>query len=538
MRAQLMSGAATLSLALACAVFAVAPAAQAALDKPVATTDGLVSGTPGTAPGVTEFRGIPFGAPPVGPLRWKAPQPVARWSGVRPGDKYGNVCMQASGKRQNRLNLAIDLPDSPKMSEDCLYLNVFTPAAKPDQKLPVMVWVYGGAYTEGAGSMPISDGNALAKKGAIVVSFNYRVGPFGFLSHPELTAESGRNASGNYALTDAIAALKWVKANIAAFGGDPDNVTIFGQSAGACIDAGLVGSPEAKGLFKRAISESGEWMGLGIAKMLPRDKAEQATVQAAEKAGAKSLADMRAMSAEDVMTKFRGQGMMIDGWVIPEDLSTTFADGKQNAVDVLVGSNGTEINFGGGPPVTAQSWKDGAAQRWKNLADLGLEAYPAKTDAEAQAITALPFADTLAWGMRLYADDQAKLGKQAWIYHFTFHPPGPPEKPDPGPTHATEIAYVFNNLALPHEFPDASSPALSAKDPKAVVLADQMSSYWVNFAKTGNPNGAGLPHWPSMKELGPTEAMVLDAKPGKGEALTQAKLDLNKAIYDRDVGIH
>lgn len=150
----------------------------------------------------------------------------------------------------------------------------------------------------------------------------------------------------------------------------------------------------------------------------------------------------------------------------------------------------------------------------------------------------MPFADALAWGTRLYADDQAKLGKQAWIYHFTFHPPGPPEKPDPGPTHASEIAYVFNNLALPHEYPDAASPALSAKDPAARALADQMSSYWVNFAKTGDPNGSGLPRWPSVKELAPGESMVLDAKPAKGLALTEAKINLFKAVYDRDVGIH
>ena len=232
-------------LALALAGHASAQITQARV------TGGEVAGT--AADGVSEFRGLPFGAPPVGPLRWKAPQPVAPWTGVRKADHWGDACMQPSAKtRSLGVNLAIDLPDSPKMSEDCLYLNVTTPAKSPGAKLPVMVWVYGGAYAEGAGNMPISDGNHLAKKGAIVVTFNYRVGAFGFLSHPELTAESGRNASGNQALADAIATLKWVKANIAEFGGDPDNVTIIGQSAGACIDAGLVGSPEAKGLFRRA----------------------------------------------------------------------------------------------------------------------------------------------------------------------------------------------------------------------------------------------------------------------------------------------
>jgi para-nitrobenzyl esterase len=425
------------------------------------------------------------------------------------------------------------------MSEDCLNLNVFTPATKAGQKLPVMFWVYGGAYTEGGGNMPISDGNALAKKGVIVVTFNYRVGAFGFLAHPELTKESGHNASGNQAVGDAVAALKWVKENIAAFGGDPDNVTIFGQSAGACIDAFLVGSPQAKGLFKRSISESGEWMGLGIAKMTPLDRAEQQTVAAFDKAGAKSLADMRAMSAADVMKAFpRSQGGSIDGYYIPEDLSKTFAEGRQNPVDMLTGSNGAELSFGGGGKTTVDSLKTRLTTQYKDLAPLALAAYAPKTDDEAAKMAAAQSGDTMAWGQRLMADDMVKQGKQVWLYHFTFHPPGPANNPDPGPSHASEIAYVFNNLALPHEIPDGSDPALSAKDPAAVKLADQMSSYWTNFAKTGNPNGPGLPKWPAVKDLKPGETMILDKDPGKGEALSPEKIALYKAVYDRDVGIH
>jgi para-nitrobenzyl esterase len=538
MRLRLNTSAAVLSLVLAGAMVAAAPAAQAALTKPVRTADGLVSGIRGKAPGVTEFRGIPFGAPPVGALRWRAPQPVAHWSGVRKADHWGDVCMQPTAKtRTLGVNLATDLPDSPKMSEDCLYLNVTTPATRAGQKLPVMVWVYGGAYAEGGGNMPISEGAHLAKKGAIVVTFNYRVGAFGFLSHPELSAESGRNASGNQALADSIAALKWVKANIAAFGGDPDNVTIFGQSAGACIDAGLVGSPEAKGLFKRAISESGQWMGLGIDKMLPLKEAEQRTVQQAEKAGAKSLADMRNLSAEDVMKAFpRGEGMMIDGAIIPEDLSKTFAEGRQNAVDVLTGSNGTEMNLGPPGKPTAASFNAGLARTFKGLEPAAQKAYPVATDEEAAKIVpSLPMADTMAWGQHLYARDAAKRGRKGWVYHFTFHPPGPPSHPDPGPTHASEIAYVFNNLALPHEIPDASSPELSAKDPAARKLADQMSSYWVNFARTGDPNGKGLPHWPSVKQMKPGEFMILDKNPRPGQVLTPAKIELFDAVYDQKV---
>ncbi len=546
--------------ALACAILAVAPAmAHAALPQPVKTTDGLVSGVPGTMKGVTVFKGIPFGAPPVGDLRWKAPQPVTPWSGVRAADKFGNVCMQPPGK--GRLNIAVDLPDSPKMSEDCLYLNVWTAAdggahrsalartlrglevwrkdTAAGEKRPVMVWLYGGAYSEGAGSIPEYDGDALAKKGAVVVTFNYRLGAFGFLSHPELTAESGHDASGNYALMDAITVLKWVKANIAAFGGDPDNVTIFGQSAGAAMDAGLVGSPAAKGLFQRAISESGAWMGLGIAKMRTRQEAEAQTVEAADKLGLKTLADLRAMSAEDVMNKLRGQGMIVDGWIIPEDESITFAEGKQNPVDVLVGTNSNEGGFTSifGPPMTAEAWREGAAKRWGSLAEDGLAAYPAATDEEAKAVSSAPFTDAMAWHMRLFAADQAKIGRQAWLYYFTQRPPYDPGKPNLGPTHATEIPYVFDNLSAQRLFPDGTSPKLASANPSDRTLADQMSSYWVNFARTGNPNGPGLPQWPSVGDLGPTQAMRLNGDgSGRGPWLTQPKIDLFQKLYDRDVG--
>src|SRR5262252_10677301 len=221
----------------------------AALPDPVRTDAGLV------APAANSPDGIRVGAPPVGPLRWKPTQPAVHWDGVRKADAFGSVCVQPKG--MGRLNVSVDMPDSPPASEDCLYLNVWTGAARANERRPVMVWIFGGAYTEGAGSSRHNDGEALARKGAVVVTFNYRLGPFGFFSHPELTKESGHNASGNQALMDTIAALKWVQSNIAAFGGDPRNVTIFGESAGAAIAAGLVGSPRAAGLFRRAISESG-----------------------------------------------------------------------------------------------------------------------------------------------------------------------------------------------------------------------------------------------------------------------------------------
>src|SRR5215467_14012869 len=245
----------------------------AALPDPVRTDAGLVAPAANSPEGIRVFRGVPFGAPPIGPLRWKPTQPPVHWEGVRKADAFGPVCVQPKG--MGRLNVSVDMPDSPPASEDCLYLNVWTGATRAGERHPVMVWIFGGAYTEGAGSSRHNDGEALARKGAVVVTFNYRLGPFGFLSHPELDAESGRNASGNQAVWDCIAALKWVQRNIAAFGGDPANVTIFGESAGSALSAGLVGTPEAKGLFQRAISESGAWMGLQMARMGTREEAER-----------------------------------------------------------------------------------------------------------------------------------------------------------------------------------------------------------------------------------------------------------------------
>lgn len=465
---------------LAAAVWLTAPAAvfqgKAAISDPVKTVDGPISGV--TLPsGIRVFRGIPFGAPPVGPNRWREPQPVEKWKTVRKADTFGNVCIQNHAPNRHPPNISVDLPDSPKMSEDCLYLNVWTGAKRASAKEPVMVWIFGGAYTEGSGSSPHNDGEALAKKGVVMVTFNYRVGPFGFFSHPELTKESGHNASGNQGLADTIATLKWVHENIAKFGGDPNNVTIFGESAGAAMVGGLVGSPVAKGLFERGIAESGQWMGLGIGAMTPLARAEQAAAGGGRGRGGRggrgraeappeppkplpTLAELRARSAEDV-AKMRGSGMIIDGWIIPEDESITFAQGRQNPVDVIVGSNRDEQNSFGG-----------------NINFRNAEMYAA----------------------RLFAERQTAIGKRAYWYMFTHKPPVDPDVKDLGATHATEIAYVLNNLDKPRMFPDPSSAKLAMASEKDRALADEMSSYWVNFAKTGDPNGKGLPMWPRFED--------------------------------------
>jgi para-nitrobenzyl esterase len=442
----------------------------AQIKDPVKTADGPIAGVTLTS-GVRVFKGIPFAAPPVGPLRWKEPQPPARWSQVRKADTFGNVCVQQSSPQRVPVNVAVDLPDSPKMSEDCLYLNVWTSANRANARLPVMVWLFGGAYREGSGSSPHNDGEALARKGVVLVSFNYRVAAFGFFSHPELTKGSGRNASGNQALADSIAVLRWVQTNIGAFGGDPRNVTIFGESAGAAMIGGLVGSPVAKGLFQRAIAESGHWMGLGMTPMVPLAQAERfaaggtgrgAPGQSPEEPEPlPSLSELRSRSSDDVLKTIRGAGMIIDGWIVPEDESITFAEGRQNPVDLIVGSNKDEHTAFGG-----------------NIA----------------------FRNTLVWVSRLFAERQTAVGKRAYWYLFTHEAPLETGVRDLKATHAAEIPYVFNNLAAPRVIPDLSSPRLAAASEKDRALADQISSYWVNFAKTGDPNGKDLPAWPRFQD--------------------------------------
>ena len=531
-------------------VAAVSAAGAAAADKsaasshllsePVRTADGQVSGAPGKTAGVVVFKGIPFGAPPTGELRWKPPQPVTPWAGVRSGDKFGPACIQPHAPQRVPNNRAVDLPDSPPMSEDCLYLNVWTPAHEASERLPVMIWIYGGAYTEGAGSSPYNQGDTLAAKGVVVVTFNYRLGSLGFLAHPELTAESPHHASGNYALTDVLTVLQWVQKNIGAFGGNPRNVTIFGESAGAAMSAALVGAPVAKGLFQRAISESGLWMGLNLAPMRPRESAEQQTVKVAASLGAAHLADLRKLSAEDAATKLPKQGMIIDGWVIPEDLTRTFAEGRQNPVDILAGSNRDEGSFaaGFGPPMTAERWKSGAEQRWGDAAALGLEAYPAADDAQAAANNTRIFADNMAWITRFYAARQRAIGRRAYVYLFAHEPPYAEGAHNLGVCHTCELPYVVDNLGTLRLYPDSSSPERALASPGDVKLAAMMSAYWINFAKTGDPNGKGLPRWPRFKDVTQGPVMQLDEQPEVADSLGPTRLRLYQALYDRQFGQH
>jgi len=386
-----------------------------------------------------------------------------------------------------------------------------------------MVFSYGGGFTGGAGSEPRYDGEALARHGAVVVTYNYRLGAFGWFAHPGLTKESGHNASGNYGLMDAVAALKWVQKNIASFGGDPRNVTIFGESAGGFQVAGMLASKEAKGLFHRAISESAGFMGIRIGRTMTLAQAEEAGSKIAADSGAKSLAELRAKSAEDIQRDLRGPAsMIVDGWYLTDDLGTTFAQGKQNDADVLVGSNKDEGTFfprqGNAEQFLAQT-----RERFGDLTETFLKLYPAGSDAEANVAYLSSFRDELSWQMRQWALLHAKRGKKAFVYYFTHEPPTAPGQPSRGATHTAELAYVFNNL-LPatREWPQVDR-----------TLAHHMSSYWVNFATNGDPNGKGLPVWPQYKDKATGRAMILGDTIEPEPALDTVRLTLFDQLYTK-----
>jgi para-nitrobenzyl esterase len=485
------------------ALVAGASIVSAAIPEPVKIDTGLITGTTTTSDDVRVFKGIPLAAPPVGDLRWKAPQPPAKWEGVRKADQFGPTCLPNRGG-----------------SEDCLYINVWTGAKAASERRPVILWTYGGGFTGGSGSEPRYDGEMLARKGAVVVTYNYRLGVFGFLAHPDLAKESSHHTSGNYAMMDMQAALRWVQKNIESFGGDPQRVTIDGESAGAMLVAAMVGSPEGKGLFKRAAAQSGAWMGTSINRMTTREQAEAAGVKLAQSLNASSIGELRAKSADD-LAKARGNvSIVVDGWFVPEDLSATFAKAQENDVDLLVGSNHDEGTFFARGNMTADQATSRAKQKFGDLADGYLKLYPASTDAEATASNLASLRDELGWHMRTWAQLQAKRGKgKAYLFYFTRIPPVAEGRPSRGATHTAELSYMFNNLLPGTPWTDVDRK-----------LADQMSTYWVNFAATGNPNGAGLPEWPAYNEKS-APAIVLGDTVSAGTQIEPQMLSFYDGYY-------
>jgi len=479
---------------IAMTLFAVA-SAGAAINDPVRLDTGMISGVTTATPDVRAFKGIPYAAPPVGDLRWRAPKPAAHWQGTRAADHFGPVCMQGGGNKE--------------MSEDCLYLNVWTGAKAASEKRPVMLWIYGGGYYTGSGSQPMYDGEALAKKGAVVVTFNYRLGALGFFSYPELTKESDRRGAANFGVMDSIAALHWVQRNIARFGGDPKRVTIFGESAGAGMVANLMAIPSAKGLFVHAIGESSAWSTAKIAPLSTLAEAETEGQKLADSVGAKSLAELRAKPAQEILKAGRGSGPVVDGYLIPQDPGKVFAAGKQTDVPVLTGSNRDE-SFGGNPK-SAVEFQEQARKRFGDLADAFLKLYPADTDEQARESAFYSGRDEMAFLMRNWARLASNPGKsKSFVYYFTEQPPRLPNARGPfapGPhgsaTHVSEILYAFGHLDGSRTWTDSDRK-----------VADEMSSYWVNFARTGDPNGTGLNKW-SVYD-GKSESVMVFGNPPEG----------------------
>jgi para-nitrobenzyl esterase len=461
---------------------------------------GKISGTTSSDGRISIYKGIPFAAPPVGDLRWKVPQPVKKWGGVRACDAFGPSPVQNEPVPFSMWSAEFLIPKTP-ISEDCLYLNVWTDKqGKPTTKKPVLVWIYGGGFVSGGAGCPIYDGEATARKGVVFVSINYRVGAFGFFAHPELTKESGKNASGNYALMDQIAALKWVKKNIAQFGGDPENVTIAGQSAGSMSVNCLVVSPQAKGLFNKAIAESGAGFGRNYPSL---KQAEEAGEKAGEKLNAATLAALRKVPAEEILknvTAYRGP--ITDGLVLPESVSAIYQAGKQNPVTLLTGWNQNENAVA--QPKNAADFQAQYNQQYGPIAQTFFQYYPAQTDAEA-AHSQNELARDISYGIQNYswAQAQARQGKGAYLYRFTRKLPAMGVYAQYGAFHTGEVAYAYDNL----RFIDRTLRPLNATDDQ---IANVMSAYWVNFIKTGNPNGAGLPVWPAFNSNAPQMILLGD----------------------------
>jgi para-nitrobenzyl esterase len=543
-----------LSVLLALSGAAVAAAADIRLTTPQGQLLGQLLGEVGAEDGIAVYKGIPYAVPPVGVRRWTHAQPAPAWFGLRSAKGFGPACMQMTmpqtlsfgpGKTQPVLYAE----PATITSEDCLYLNVWTPAKTPDPKrplAPVMVWIHGGGFVGGAGTTPTYDGTALAKKGVVVVNLNYRLGVFGFFAHPELSAENPQGASGNYGLTDQIAALQWVKANIAAFGGDPDNVTVFGESAGSWAISLQLATPLSEGLFNKAIGESGAYF-----YAMPDLKTAANGFQSAESMGKAfgdkitpgGLAGLRALTADQllgasIMTPGApnfGQFLVVDGYVLRRPVRETYLRGEQRAVPVIVGSNGDEgsglSDFGivAPTPKDAASYVAQVKARYGDLAPAYLKQYPASnlTDAVFNAYRDSEF----GWRMEHWAGRMAAVKAPAWLYHFSHVSPAGEamhwvdfgaQQRRLGAFHAAEIAYVFNN-------PDLQMGPSGTLKPSDLSLAQTMSDYWVNFAKTGNPNGAGLPDWKPYLDKD-RRYMAFDETATPSVNLLPGRLELHRKI--------
>ena len=485
----------------------------------VQTANGTVEGR-GTQPsGVRIFRGIPFAQPPTGDLRWREPQPVKPWQGVRQALDFGPRCMQA--------RIFDDMIfRSNGVSEDCLYLNVWTPAKSARERLPVLVYFYGGGFVSGDGSEPRYDGESMAAKGIVVLTVNYRLGVFGFMSHPELTKESPHNASGNYGLLDQNAALQWVQRNIANFGGDPKRVTIAGESAGSVSVSAQMVSPLSKNLIAGAIGESGAIT--GTLPAVPRAKAEEQGSKFAAGLGVQSLAALRAFPSQQILDEASKGGwasvgrfpLTIDGYFLSSEPAEIYATGKQAHVPLLAGWNSEEVGWNallGSAQPTLENYKNAVAKLYPSRADEVLKLYPATTTEEVmQAAADLASDRFISYSTWKWADLHAKTSN-AWVYRYLYARPRPAMKtgntpPARGASHSAEIEYALGNLG---------SNEVYAWTPDDYKVSTAMQNYFANFIKKGNPNGAGLPDWPALST---GKLMRLDVE-------SRAETDSTRARY-------
>ena len=511
------------NIALALAMVAPAPA--------LATDDLVVEAPAGSLRGsddrgVRVFKGIPYAAPPVGERRWRPPAEPAAWKGVRDATKFGAACMQPKPRAGN-----IYAGDLPTMSEDCLSLNIWAP--KDARGAPVFLWIHGGSLTAGSGAEPLYDGSALAKRGLVVVSINYRLGALGYLAHPELSAESPDKVSGNYGLLDQIAALEWVKRNIGAFGGDDGNVTIAGESAGALSVMYLMAAPKARGLFHKAIAQSAymvsaSGLSAAINGMVP---AEEQGKGLAAKLGATDLAALRAMPAEEIASKAPATGFFpfptIDGKVVPRQLVETFDKGEQAPVPILAGFNSGEIRslrfLLPKAPADAAAYEAAIRAGYGELADLFLARYPAKTIDES--MLAATRDAMYGWTSERLVSNQSALGQRSYYYLFDHGYPATQEW-NLHAFHAAELPYVFGTATR--------TPPLWPKIPDTLAekkLSDAMTDYWASFAATGTPRAKDQPDWPDYADK--RGVMRFAGEPRAGHNLYPGVSALHEAVVCR-----
>ena len=480
----------------------------AAADR-VTISSGVLQGTVSDLdPEVRLYAGVPFAAPPVGKLRWQPPQPATSWEGVRNADKWAARCMQ--GPVYGELNSR-----DTAMSEDCLYLNVWVPAEPGTEKLPVYLWFYGGGFAAGSAAEHRYDGTYIASQGIVVVEPNYRLGPPGFFAHPELTAESPHKASGNYGLMDQVAALRWVRENIAAFGGDPDNITIGGESAGSLSVSALMASPLSRDQFHKSIGQSGAYFDAPASDFTLESlaDAERSGVRFAESFDVASIDELRAVPAEELVAATMKTnpllfGPIVDGYVLPASVAAIFGEGQQSRVPLLAGWNEAELGmaifFNPNKPTVASFAADMRKQFGEHT-DAALSVYPATTDEQAiESAVAIASDVFMAYPTWKWVEEQVRANVPVYRYRFDRIGPDPSGANRYGAVHAVEIEYAFNVL----------NRSRTDWEPADRKVARTMADYWANFIKTGDPNGEGLAEWPEFGANG--QVMYLDADSAAG----------------------